>query len=128
METRNILNLSFTLLLTVCLVLEMIARVVFLGTSLLTATLSLLIVAGVTVGCLWYASLPRTTPLTGLALLCRVVVATQIVLSAKELISTDTMPPLFTWGYALACLGLSVATAFTLERDLRLLLAANREK
>lgn len=128
METRNILNLSFTLFLTVCLVLELIARVVFLGTSLAVATLSLLLVAGVTISGIWYASLPRTTPLTGLALLCRVVAATQVVLSAKELISTQSLPVLYCWGYALGCLALSVATAFTLERDLRLLLGQNREK
>jgi hypothetical protein len=126
MQTRDPLNICFTLLLAVCLVLELLARIVFLGSSPVVATLSLLVVAGISVGGLWYASLPRPTPLTGLAVLCRVVVATQVVLTAKELLGTDTLPVLFTWGYALACLGLSVVTGFTLERDLRLLLAANR--
>jgi hypothetical protein len=128
MESRNTLNVIYTCLLTVSLVLEMIARVVFLGTSLLMATLSLLLVAGTTVACLWYASLPRTTPLTGMALLCRVVVTTQVVLSAKDMLSTDALPLLFRWGYAIVCLGLSVVTAFTLERDLRVILAQHRER
>jgi hypothetical protein len=125
MESRNTLNLIYTALLTVSLVLEMIARVVFLGTSLLIATLSLVLVAGTAVVCLWYASQPRTVPLTGMALLCRVVVTTQVVLSAKDLLSGEALPLAFRWGYALICLTLSVVTAFTLERDIRTLLAGS---
>ena len=128
MKSQNSLNLIYTGLLTVSLVLEMIARVVFSGTPLLIATLSLLLVAGTAVACLWYASLPRAVPLTGMALLCRVVVTTQVVLSAKDLLSTDALPLVFRWGYAIVCLALSVATAFTLERDLRVILAQHREK
>lgn len=128
MESRNPLNLSFTLALTICLVLEMVARVVFLGSSLVTATLSFLLVGGTAVLCLWYASLPRTTPLTGMALLCRIVVTTQVVLTAKDLVRSEALPLLYRLFYVVACLALSVVTAFILERDLRQVLAQNREK
>jgi hypothetical protein len=127
METRNPLNTIYTLALTLCLVLELVARVVFLGSSLVLATLSLLAIAGTTVVCLWYASLPRAVPLTSMALLCRVVVTTQLVLTARELVSAEALPVAFRWSYALACLVLSVVTAFTLERDLRLVLSRHRE-
>lgn len=128
MERYNLLNRIYIALLTASLALEMVARVVFLGAAPLTATLSLLLVAGTALGCLWFANLPRMTPLTGMALLCRVVVTTQVVLSAKELLSTEALPLLFRLGYTIACLALSVVTAFTLERDLRLILWQHREK
>jgi hypothetical protein len=128
MESRNPLNLSFTLALTICLVLEMVARVVFLGSSLLLATLSFLLVGVTAVLCLWYASLPRTAALAGRALLCRVVVTTQVVLTAKDLVRSDTLPLLYRLFYVAACLALSVVTAFILERDLRQVLAQNRAK
>ena len=128
MESHNPLNRIYIALLTASLALEMVAQVVFLGAALLTATLSLLLVAGTALGCLWFASLPRTTPLTGMALLCRVVVTTQVVLSAKELLSTEALPLAFRLCYTIFCLALSIVTAFTLERDLRLLLWQHREK
>ncbi|WP_309717557.1 hypothetical protein [Armatimonas sp.] len=128
MPSRLSLNTLYTILLTLSLVLELVARVVFLGTSLLMATLSLFLVAGTAVVCLWYASLPRSTPLTGMALLCRVVVTTQVVLSAKDLLGAEALPLVFRWGYAIACLALSVVTAFTLERDLRLVLSQHRDQ
>lgn len=128
MVGRLSLNTLYTVLLTISLVLELVARVVFFETPLVVATLSFFLVAGTAVACLWYASLPRTTPLTGMALLCRVVVTTQVVLSAKGLLSGEALPLMFRWGYALACLALSVVTAFTLERDLRCILSQQRAK
>ena len=125
MLSRLSLNTLYTILLTLSLVLELVARVVFLETSLVMATLSLVLVAGTAVACLWYASLPRTTPLTGMALLCRVVVTTQVVLSAKDVLSGEALPLVFRWSYAIVCLALSVVTAFTLERDIRTLLAGS---
>jgi hypothetical protein len=128
MESRNPLNTIFTLVLTACLVLEMVARVVFLGSSLLVATLSFLLVGGTAALCLWYTSLSRTIPLTRMALLCRIVVTTQVVLTAKDLVRLETLPLLYRLLYAVACLALSVVTAFILERDLRHVLAQNHEK
>jgi hypothetical protein len=125
-EPRSLFNTLFILALTLCLVLEMVVRVVFLGSSLVASALVVLFVAGTAVLCLWYASLPRETPLTGFALLCRVVVTTQVVLSAKELLASENLPLAYRWGYALACLALSVVTAFILERDLRLVLGRSR--
>lgn len=127
MEPRSLFNTLFTVALTLCLVLEMVARVAFLGNSLVVATLAVLFVAGVAVVCLWYASLPRETPLTGFALLCRVVVTTQVILSARELLATGSLPLTYRWGYAIACIGLCVVTAFILERDLRLVLSRPKD-
>ena len=64
--------------------------------------------------------------MTVIALLCRVMVTTQVVLSAKELLSTEMLPLVFRFVYALSCLTLSVVTAFTLERDLRQILSQHR--
>lgn len=128
MESRNPLNTTFTLVLTACLVLEMVARVVFLGSSLLAATLSFLLVGGTAVLCLWYTGLSRTIPLTRMALLCRIVVTIQVVLTAKDLVRLESLPLLYRLLYAAACLSLSVVTAFILERDLRVVLAQNHEK
>ncbi|MBB6052284.1 hypothetical protein [Armatimonas rosea] len=128
MESRNPLNTIFTLVLTACLVLEMVARVVFLGSSLLAATLSFLLVGGTAALCLWYTGLSRTIPLTRMALLCRIVVTTQVVLTAKDLVRLESLPLLYRLLYAVACLSLSVVTAFILERDLRLVLEQNHEK
>lgn len=128
MQNHLSLNRLYVILLTASLMLELVARVVFLETSLLLATLSMLLVGGTAVACLWYAAGSGSAPRTGLALLCRVIVTTQIVLSAKDLLSGEALPLAFRWSYALVCLSLSVLTAFILERDLRLVLSQNQSK
>lgn len=142
MTNRMSLNTVYAGLLAFCLLLETVGRVLYLETSLFVAILSLVLVAGTAIFCLWYLGILKKTMQSGppngpmappmpqqmtmwpelMALLCRMVVTTQVVLSAKFLLGQETIPIAFRWTYAIACLALTVTTAFLIERDLRTLL------
>ena len=136
------LNTVYAGLLALCLLLETAGRVLYLETSLPVAILSLILVAGTAIFCLWYLGVLKKTMQSGsqngpmappmpaqmtmwpeiMALLCRIVVTTQVVLSAKFLLSQEAIPATYRWTYAIGCLALTVTTAFLIERDLRTLL------
>lgn len=142
MTNRLSLNTVYAGLLALCLFLETAGRVLYLETSLFVAILSLVLVAGTAVFCLWYLDVLKKTLQSGpqsgptappmpaqmtiwpelMALLCRIVVTTQVVLSAKYLLGQEAIPTGYRWTYALGCLALTVTTAFLIERDLRTLL------
>lgn len=138
MSSRLTLNTVYAGLLALCLLLETVGRVLYLETSLLLAILSLVLVTGTAVFCLWYLRVlrqgwqsgpkapPSPEPLAQwperMALLCRIVVTTQVVLSAKFLLGQEAIPVAYRWTYAICCLALTVTTAFVIERDLRAVL------
>lgn len=141
MESRLSLNTVYAVLLALCLLFETVGRVLYLETSLAVAIFSLVLVSGTAVFCLWYLNHlrknlppPQTGPMAPplppqlalwpelMGLLCRVVITTQVVLSAKYLIGQESIPGSFRWSYAILCLALTVTTAFAVERDLRTLL------
>ena len=59
------LNTAYAGLLAFCLLLETVGRVLYLETSLFVAILSLVLVAGTAIFCLWYLGVLKKTMQSG---------------------------------------------------------------